>query len=344
MSENEITVRVSGKNDFGKTASDVKRDTADMTSGFDRAGEAADGAEGKAQGFSDTLTGTADVMAGVGEIAKGNLFEGLVTAGTGVADLAGGMATFLIPALSKVSIGSVKARAANLAQAAATRVLTIAQRGLNLAMRANPIGLVITAITLLVGAFLLLWRRSEAFRNFWIGLWNRIKTIAGGAKDWIVERFQGMLDFFRGLPGKIGGFFRGLAGIITAPYRAAFSAIKSLWNSTVGGFGFSVPDWVPGVGGKSFTIPEMARGGIHGGLAIVGERGRELVRLPSGSQVIPNGTTENMLRRGGGRSDRVVLEIHSGRSRLDELLVEILREAIRVRGGNVQVVLGRGTG
>ena len=37
----------------------------------------------------------------------------------------------------------------------------------------------------------------------------------------------------------------------------------------------------------------------------------------------------------------VVLEIRSGGSRMDDLLVEILRKAITVRGGNVQLVLGR---
>ncbi|MBB4574386.1 phage tail length tape measure family protein [Rhizobium lentis] len=38
-----------------------------------------------------------------------------------------------------------------------------------------------------------------------------------------------------------------------------------------------------------------------GGLAIVGERGRELVNLPRGSQVVPNHRTENMLAANGNR-------------------------------------------
>lgn len=42
---------------------------------------------------------------------------------------------------------------------------------------------------------------------------------------------------------------------------------------------------------------------------------------------------------GGGP---VVLEIRSGGSQFDDLLVEVLRKAIRVRGGNVQLALGRG--
>jgi len=36
----------------------------------------------------------------------------------------------------------------------------------------------------------------------------------------------------------------------------------------------------------------------------------------------------------------MVLEIRSGGSRLDDLLVELLRKSVRAKGGNVQVALG----
>jgi hypothetical protein len=71
----------------------------------------------------------------------------------------------------------------------------------------------------------------------------------------------------------------------------------------------------------------------RGGPAIVGERGPELVDLPRGARVTPNSAL-------AGAGGRVVLEIRSGGSRLDDLLVEILRKSIRSRGGDVQIVLG----
>lgn len=40
-----------------------------------------------------------------------------------------------------------------------------------------------------------------------------------------------------------------------------------------------------------------------GGLALTGERGRELVALPRGSRVYPNHTTERILGGGGGPMD-----------------------------------------
>lgn len=56
-------------------------------------------------------------------------------------------------------------------------------------------------------------------------------------------------------------------------------------------------------GGGGFKIPGFANGtnNAPGGLALVGERGPELVNLPRGSQVIPNNELSGM--GGGGRGD-----------------------------------------
>lgn len=72
---------------------------------------------------------------------------------------------------------------------------------LNSALLANPIGLVVAAIAGLVTAFIVLWKKSESFRNFWIGLWENIKEAALKAKEkiagWIdniKEKFQQFKD------------------------------------------------------------------------------------------------------------------------------------------------------
>ena len=55
-------------------------------------------------------------------------------------------------------------------QTIATTTLTAAQRLLNLTMAFNPIGLVIAAIALLIGGFMLLWKHSEGFRTIMIAI------------------------------------------------------------------------------------------------------------------------------------------------------------------------------
>ena len=91
--------------------------------------------------------------------------------------------------------------------------------------------------------------------------------------------------------GDIGKIFAGIINAIESPFRTAINWVVREWNSTIGGFSFKVPWWVPGIGGDSVAMPRMAQGGYlaMGQMALVGERGPELF-VPSGSgQIVPNG-------------------------------------------------------
>jgi hypothetical protein len=88
----------------------------------------------------------------------------------------------------------------------------------------------------------------------------------------------------------------------------------------------------------------MQAGGISGGRSVlVGEQGPEMVRLPFGSKVTPAGQTRAALaggaQQGGGQP--IELNVYIGGQRVAEALINPFRKAIRTRGGDVQVVLGR---
>lgn len=348
-------VGASSKRMADDVGSSSKRVAEESESAFDRAGEGADGAEGKAQGFSDTLTGVADIGAGTGEIMKGNLFEGFVTVGQGAADLAGGLATFLIPALKKVyeqgisnvlatgrqTAANIAAKGAAIASAAATNVMTIAQKGLNLAMRMNPIGLVITAIVLLAGVFITAYKKSETFRNIVNGALGAVKNAAAGAYGWFKKNWplllailggpfglavlvikkhkDSILAFFKSVPGAIGGFFKGVGETVTAPFRNAFQGIKDAWNNTVGGKGFTVPDWIPGVGGKSFNIPYFHTGGV-----VSGALGAETLAVLKAGERVTGGSN-------GGGGGGVLTVRADGRWGKQFLLM--FKDIVRIEGG-----------
>ena len=78
----------------------------------------------------------------------------------------------------------------------------------------GPVTLIIAVIGALVGAFVALWMKSEKFRNFWIGLWNGIKSVASTVGNWlknfftvtIPNAFNAVITFFKILPTKIGFF------------------------------------------------------------------------------------------------------------------------------------------
>ncbi len=76
----------------------------------------------------------------------------------------------------------------------ATESVTVAQTLLNAVMAMNPIGLIVAAIAGLVAAFVVLWNKSDAFRNFWVSAWDSIKNVFKKAKDFIVDGFNFIVD------------------------------------------------------------------------------------------------------------------------------------------------------
>jgi len=83
--------------------------------------------------------------------------------------------------------------------------MAAAQWGLNVAMSANPIGLLVAAIVGLAAGFIYLWNTNEGFRNFFIGAWDAIKGAVGSAVDWIRGALSNMGEFFSSIWEGIGG-------------------------------------------------------------------------------------------------------------------------------------------
>lgn len=166
-----------------------------------------------------------------------------------------------------------------------TSAWTAVQWLLNFALTANPIGIVIVAVGALVAAIVLLWNHSDGFRNFFINAWHSITNAVGAAVDWIKGAWDTLVGWFRSGVSALGAIFSNIGNAITAPLSAAFNAIRSLWNSTVGRIGFNIPDWVPGIGGKSFHMPTFHRGGL-----VPGRPGTEVMALlQAGETVSPVG-------------------------------------------------------
>lgn len=125
---------------------------------------------------------------------------------------------------------------------AAQEGATVAQWLLNTAMNANPIGIIIAAITALVTAFVLLWNKSEAFREFWVGLWEVISGAVSDAVDFITGVFTEAWEVIKELWSGAADFFKGIwSGIKNAFSKAkdwladvfSFEAIKEAWGSVV---------------------------------------------------------------------------------------------------------------
>jgi hypothetical protein len=208
---------------------------------------------------------------------------------TGLIMALGGVIALLAGGILAVNAGMAIWNAYQTAAAAKTVIWTGIQAAFNAVMALNPITLVVIAIAALVAGIILAYNKVDWFRNGVNAALTFVKNLFVGVVEWVTEKvpagFQVVVDFVKGIPGMLADAGKTLVNVITAPYRLAFNKISELWNSTVGGFEFTVPDWIPIVGGKTFsipklpTIPALAEGGIVMGptLALVGEAGPEAV-------------------------------------------------------------------
>ena len=173
---------------------------------------------------------------------------------------------------------------------------------------------------------------------------NSISSWVDRIDGWIAK-FEDLLAVITGATAlsKVPTVFDGLKD----SFRSALNWIIDRWNNfslTIGG-GTFLGQQLPSYTLTTKDIPRFAHGGIGGGLARVAERGRELIdtpggmllAMPHGSNVIPNGSTEAMLGRGGG-TVRVEVDLTGG----DEDLRRRIQKITKVYGdGNVQVAFGQ---
>ena len=147
------------------------------------------------------------------------------------------------------------------------------------------------------------WVKDRIGENFAL-----VRDIISGAADFIQDRWDKTIAFFREAPGKIGGFFSKIGDTITNVFKGAFNGVARMWNDSVGKLSFTIPDIV-GVPnrGETFSFPKiplLAEGGIvtKPTLAMVGEG-------PESEAVIPLSKLDAMLSGGGKSRSGMVVNI-----------------------------------
>lgn len=109
---------------------------------------------------------------------------------------------------------------------------------LNAVLGANPIGIVVVAIVGLVTSFTILWNKSEAFRNFWIGLWNAIKstvsTVVSSISSFLSSAWNAISStistVWNGIKAVITTVVNGISSVITSVFNGIKSFITGVWN------------------------------------------------------------------------------------------------------------------
>jgi hypothetical protein len=218
-------------------------------------------------------------------------------------------------------------------------LVTAVQWAWNAAQLASPTTWIILAIVALIAVIVLIATKTDWFQRAWRASWGWIKDAASavgrwfkdtlwgkwikGAWDGIMSAGKKVVDWFGKVPGYLKAAGLKLAAIITAPYRAAFNAIASLWNNTVGKLSFTIPSWVPGIGGAGFDVPDIPR--FHRGGDVPGPPGSEMLAVLQAG--------EHVSRSGGGRGDEYWIRVDLGD--LGDALLTPIAKAVDKRGGRV---------
>jgi hypothetical protein len=141
-----------------------------------------------------------------------------------------GMVILTTAAQKLYQVSTVLMRGGQLASIASTNGLAASMLKLNAVMRANPIGIIVTAIALVAAGFVLAWKKSETFRNVVI-------TVA-----------QAALKAFASVIPMVGKVAEAIAKIYTGPLRLLLQVLSKL----------------PGVGKYAKAGLELINTGLNG--------------------------------------------------------------------------------
>lgn len=246
-----------------------------------------------AKKISSANDGTLDWVITIGKLIVG-LYAGFKIIGTGLtifSKIADNMNTI------KLVFNIVKIAGSGLFKA-----LIIGIRAVSAAFMSNPIGLVITAIIVVL---MLLYYNWDTVKAYLIAGWEMIKAAFNAAVSWFTGT---IVPGFTSAMQAIGDFFGNIWEGIKSGVSGACEFIRSTINTIIGvinGLSFTIPDWVPGFGGKQFSmnIPLLFTGtdDWKGGLAKIHDQGGEIVDLPSGTRVMPHDKSVREAREMGRR-------------------------------------------
>lgn len=212
-----------------------------------------------------------------------------------------------------INFGAIMSKAAN-----AIKTVRLAMLALNTVMRANPVGFVISLIAGLVAAFVYLWKNNEGFRNFWIKLWDKIKSATDTAVGWVKNKFGDLQAGFN----KVKTIFSNIQKTISEKMESARKTVKGVIDKIKAFFPLSLGKILDNI-----KIPKIT---VSGGKAPFGIAGKG--KLPSfgvkwnaegGILTKPTifGMTGDTLLGGGEAGDEAVAPI--------SLLQEYVKSAVK---------------
>jgi phage-related minor tail protein len=160
-------------------------------------------------------------------------------------------------------------------------------------------------------------------RDKWNAMWSSLKTAGSGALAWVKGKALTFYNWITSIPGKVSAKLKGMWNGLKDGFRSAINWVIGKWNNfSIGlpGFSFAGVD-VPGISINTPDIPYLAKGGNvqRSGMAMVGEKGPEVLSLNRGAQVTP------LSRAAGAGGGRLVIDVTGADTEMKRLIRKLIR-------------------
>lgn len=177
------------------------------------------------------------------------LVAGMAPIGGVVLAAIGGIASVLAK-LSPTALGAIVTGILGIV--AGVKIWAAAQALLDIALDANPIGIIIVAVTALVAGVIYAYTHFAAFREIVAGVWTYIKTVFSWSPlglviehwrpivTWFSNLWTSIRDFFVGGWNDIGAFFASIPGKILGFLASIPTLLGNLGHALIQGFEWAI--------------------------------------------------------------------------------------------------------
>jgi phage-related protein len=164
--------------------------------------------------------------------------------------------------MAGLTAATIAQKIATIAATAATQGMTLAQyaaatatKVLNAAMKANPIGLIITLVAALIAIIVSLVKNNDKLREKFVEAWKKIKSAVGSVLDW-----------FKTVPGKI---WNAIVGAVNRVKQWGSNLVSSAKSAAV--------KFVSGVFNTMAALPSKIWSAIVGAVSRVKQWGSSMI-------------------------------------------------------------------
>lgn len=136
----------------------------------------------------------------------------------------GGVIGAVAVGMTAYSIAQTAMTVASKLHTAATVAEKLAVLGLNGAMLTSPVTWIVAGIVALIAVFVILWNKCEGFRNFWINLWDKIKTAFAPVIEFVKSSFESFKEKLQ------TGIVPALQDLWTAIKEKVLPVLSLIWD------------------------------------------------------------------------------------------------------------------